>query len=97
MENEHFLSLYKRAKEVQHHALDDDLLAIADNCDRRSVERAKLRIDTRKWVLSKLLPKRYGDRVEVTTGEDPLMGILAEMTKRSNKIGPPVQDEETIQ
>ena len=27
------------------------------------VQRSKLRIDTRKWVLSKLLPKKYGDRV----------------------------------
>ena len=28
--------------------------------------RARLRIDTRKWVLSELLPKTYGNRVELT-------------------------------
>jgi len=27
------------------------------------VQRSKLRIDTRKWAASKLLPKRYGDRI----------------------------------
>lgn len=28
------------------------------------VERTKLQIDTRKWLLSKLDPKKYGDRLE---------------------------------
>ena len=31
------------------------------------VERSKLQVDARKWLLSKLLPKKYGDRVEVET------------------------------
>lgn len=29
------------------------------------VQRSKLRVDTRKWVLAKLLPKKYGDRVAI--------------------------------
>lgn len=29
------------------------------------INRSRLRIDTRKWLLSKLLPKKYGDRIEV--------------------------------
>lgn len=42
--------------------------------------RSKLRTDNRKWLLSKLLPKKYGDKQEVTllkeikttvTGVDP--------------------------
>lgn len=28
------------------------------------VERAKLKVDTRKWFLSKLKPKRYGDKIQ---------------------------------
>lgn len=28
------------------------------------VQRSRLRVDTRKWFLSKMLPKRYGDRIE---------------------------------
>lgn len=27
------------------------------------VQRSKLRVDTRKWLLAKLLPKKYGDRL----------------------------------
>ena len=31
-----------------------------------NVSRSRLRVDTRKWYLSKLAPKRYGEKLEVT-------------------------------
>ncbi len=45
-------------------------MEIADDVDFASesgnaaVQAARLRVDTRKWLLSKLLPKKYGDRIE---------------------------------
>lgn len=33
--------------------------------DGDAIQRAKLRIETRKWMLSKLAPKKYGDKLEV--------------------------------
>jgi hypothetical protein len=33
--------------------------------DHEHISRSKLRVDTRKWLLSKLLPKRFGDKLEV--------------------------------
>lgn len=30
------------------------------------VQRSKLRIDARKWLMSKLKPKRYGDKLELS-------------------------------
>lgn len=30
-----------------------------------AVQRSKLRIDARKWIMSKILPKRYGEKVEI--------------------------------
>jgi hypothetical protein len=33
-----------------------------------SIQRAKLRVDSRKWLLSKLAPKKYGDR-QVIAGD----------------------------
>lgn len=33
--------------------------------DAEHVQRSKLRADTRKWLLSKALPKVYGDKLEV--------------------------------
>jgi hypothetical protein len=32
-----------------------------------NVQRSRLRVDTRKWVLSKLAPKKYGDHLSVGT------------------------------
>ena len=41
----------------------DDILDIAD--ETGDPHRSRLRADTRKWLLSKALPKIYGDRLEV--------------------------------
>lgn len=30
------------------------------------IQRSKLRVDTRRWLLSKLAPKRYGDKLELS-------------------------------
>jgi len=66
------------------------------------VDRARLRVDSRKWSLSKLLPKKYGDRVDVSQSGDNLPALIAAMQKRSEEIGPPegavpMDDEDTIQ
>lgn len=36
-----------------------------------NIQRSKVRIDARKWIMSKRLPKKYGDRVEQVLGGDP--------------------------
>lgn len=70
---------YARAKEAQIEALADEMLEIADNptgdvyADDEGgmrlapdvVQRSRLRVDTRKWLLSKLAPKKYGDKVDI--------------------------------
>lgn len=33
-----------------------------------AVQRSKLRVDTRKWYLSKVLPKKYGDKLDLNHG-----------------------------
>lgn len=48
-----------------------------------AMQRSRLRVDTRKWVLSKLLPKKYGDKItNEHTGPNggPIKTISAEMT-----------------
>ena len=32
------------------------------------VQRSKLRIEARKWALSKMMPKKYGDKLDVNHG-----------------------------
>ena len=35
------------------------------------INRSRLRVDTRKWIASKMYPKKYGDKVETTLKGDP--------------------------
>ena len=77
-DNKKLINQYVRAKEVGADVIFDDMIAIADDSsndtivtekgfkieNKEWVSRSKLRIDTRKWVLSKLNPKKYGDKVD---------------------------------
>ena len=39
--------------------------------DSVSVQHAKLKVDTRKWLMSKMKPKKYGDKIaQELTGAD---------------------------
>jgi hypothetical protein len=64
---------YARAREEQAHAIAEQALAIADEVAETSeaVARNRLRVDTRKWLASKIMPREYGDRVQQeVTGTD---------------------------
>lgn len=39
------------------------------------VQRARLQVDTRKWLLSKLAPKKYGDKLTLAGDEDSPLKI----------------------
>jgi hypothetical protein len=70
---------YARAKADSLEAMADEMLGIADEVSGDTyesddgrvqiapdvVQRARLRIDTRKWLLSKLAPKKYGDKLDI--------------------------------
>ena len=48
--------------------------------DHEHIARSKVRIDTRKWLMSKRAPKKYGDRVDVNHGaQDGLGDLLREI------------------
>ena len=78
-----FAKQYAHAREIAYQHLADELLDIADDgrndkqkdengrtiIDHDHISRSRLRTDTRKWILSKMLPKVYGDKVAVTPGE----------------------------
>ncbi len=44
--------------------LDDEGNSVGYQFNGEHVQRSKLRVDARKWALSKLKPKKYGDRLE---------------------------------
>lgn len=40
--------------------------------DQEHIQRSRLRVDTRRWLLSKLMPKQFGDRIGVEVGGEVL-------------------------
>lgn len=48
------------------------------------VRRSQLRIDTRKWYLSKIMPKKYGDKLEVNSTGMPMV-VIRDFTGRKNE------------
>jgi len=48
---------------------------VVSQFNSENVQRSRLRIDARKWVASKLNPKKYGDTVDFTSGGVALTGI----------------------
>jgi len=36
------------------------------------INRSRLRVDARKWMLSKMMPKKYGDKLDVTSKGDKI-------------------------
>lgn len=59
-----FQEKYARAKEDSADYLADELLEIADN-ELTDVQSRRIRIDTRKWIASKLKAKKYGDSTQI--------------------------------
>lgn len=73
---------YARAREDLQELMASDVLEIADSppmltehgsVDSGSVADKRLRIDSRKWLLSKLAPKKWGDKMTLSgDAENPL-------------------------
>lgn len=72
------LDRYTRAKEDSSDALADDIQDIADRVLVGSYEanNARVAIDAKKWIASKLKPKKYGDKIDVTSDGEKLEGLV---------------------
>lgn len=87
-ENEEFAIQYARAKREQADLLAEQILEIADTCligtktvekatgteitTGDMVDRSRLMVDSRKWLASKLAPKKYGEKLDVTSDGEKL-------------------------
>lgn len=93
-EHKHFRDQYAHACEVRAEGLFDEILDIADTpavgtksvskptgmeiTEGDMIEHRRLQIDVRKWVLSRMVPKKYGNQVEPGGGGGtPAGGIPA--------------------
>lgn len=50
-----------------------------------AIQRSKLRVDARKWVASKLIPKKYGDKVDLTSKGEALSSVTQTADEDRNK------------
>jgi hypothetical protein len=66
---------YARAREDLIERMAQEVLELSDSDvgllpdgkkDWAAVQKHKLQVDTRKWLLSKLAPKKFGDKIEVS-------------------------------
>jgi transposase len=60
-----FAERYARAREALIDGHDDEILQIADTPEL-SPDEKRVRIDARKWLLSKLRAKKFGDKLDAT-------------------------------
>lgn len=92
-----FANQYTCAREIGYKLLADELLSISDEKDVEvkydgeetrldlsptAIARNRLRVDTRKWLLSKMLPKVYGDKLDIDHGvqaDNPLANLFAQL------------------
>jgi hypothetical protein len=87
---------YERAVELRSEYLFDEIIEIADKqgedvsedkdgnrvINHNIVQRNRLQIDARKWALSKMLPKKYGDKLDMTSGGEKLQSTPSAINVR---------------
>ena len=81
--NPQFAEEYARVRACAYRMLADEIIEISDETEveakyqgddvkldlsATAVARNRLRVDARKWMLSKMLPKVYGDKLELGGG-----------------------------
>lgn len=97
-ENDKFREQYAHACEERSYAQAEEIIDIADNAtndymeklegdgyifNSENVQRSRLRIDTRKWLMSKMNPKVYGDKLDMTTnGNDIGVALSARQAEQ---------------
>ncbi len=96
---EEFLEQYTRARVCQAEFMADEIIEIADDSSRDSVineegqksfnsefaARSRLRIDARKWKAAHLAPKKYGDKLDLTTKGEKINSPQIDLTKYSDE------------
>ena len=99
-EDEAKVKQYTRATTERAEQIFEDILEIADDqeddvykdadgneqTNHNVINRAKIRIDSRKWMLGKMNPKKYSDKIQVYTTEFSEQQLFPDVPKNdSNK------------
>lgn len=98
-ENKDFSDQYAQAKRQQIEVIVDEIMEIANDAshdlivnengriipNHANIHRSRLRIDTRKWLASKLAPKIYGDKPKEFGEEAKLTEEMMQELERIRK------------
>jgi hypothetical protein len=90
-----FAERFQRAREIGAWRMADEILEIADEAatDLGAIARARLKIDARKWLACKILPRVFGDKLSTeVSGPDGAPITLGALVAASMKIT--TQDKE---
>ena len=80
--DEKWRNMYLDAKSIALERMAEEITDIADEdipADQyrgSAVSHQRMRIDSRKWLLSKLKPRNYGDKVDITTDGKPMVSKI---------------------
>ncbi len=87
--NSDFCEQYRNACEDRETTHFEEMLTIADEVlpETAEVARAKLRIDTRKWVLARMNPKKYGDKQKDEDINAKAIDLVADLMKELSDKG----------
>lgn len=104
--DKHILAEYITARDLSLIVIADEIKQIADECPATKDDtlKAHLRIESRKWLLSKLMPKTYGALVSVEGAHGPVTIELrrapAEALKKADKVAgelPQIEHSDEVQ
>lgn len=93
LSDEAHADMYARAREARADHMAEQILEIADESSSDTyldsdgnekvngevVQRSRLRVDARKWLASKMFPKRYGDVTRLEGSKENPVAVAAEV------------------
>jgi hypothetical protein len=63
----------------------EDIIDISDD-KLGDPQRDRLRVDARKWLLSKMLPKKYGDKLDVTSDGEKMPVVTVNLAPNGGPV-----------
>ncbi len=99
-DREGFAEHYARARQMQAEILIDEIVSISDESskdyviddqgkktvDQENINRSRLRVDTRKWFASKVLPKIYGDYQRTEISGELTIGLAESIANARKRL-----------
>lgn len=92
LRDEDFAWMYRQARLMMAQALVDEALEIAEKTTNHTIGQDRLRIDTLKWVASRMNPAEFGDRQILDGRNETTLEIkIVEETPSINASEKPLQ------